>query len=105
MGGMRGGGASRMQVAVVKTDAGLKPRLVRTGLSNYDYVEVLDGLQEGESVVLFGVLDMQRQRDQMVSRVRQGAGGGLMGTGGGGAAGGARTGGGGAGAGGGGGGR
>jgi HlyD family secretion protein len=50
MGGMRGGGASRMQWRSVKTDSGLKPRIVRTGLSNYDYVEVLDGLQEGESV-------------------------------------------------------
>jgi HlyD family secretion protein len=75
---------SRRMVALVKSSGGLAPRLVRTGLTNYDYAEVLDGLQEGEQVVLLGVLEVQQQRDRTVSRVRERVGGGLPGTTGGG---------------------
>jgi HlyD family secretion protein len=94
--------ANRAQVAFVKTDAGLEPRVVRLGLSDFDYAEVLDGVKLGEQVVLLGVAEAQASRTQAQDRLRQRMGSGLPGapTGGGGG-GGARGGGGGGGGGGG----
>jgi hypothetical protein len=112
-GGAAGGGgaggqarASRAQVAFVKTDAGLEPRVVRLGLSDFDYAEVLDGVKLGEQVVLLGVAEAQASRTQAQDRLRQRMGSGVPGVptggGGGGAGGGGARGGGGGGAGGGG---
>jgi HlyD family secretion protein len=75
-----GRGSSRIQVAVVKTAGGLEPRTVRVGISDYEYTEVLSGLEEGDVVLMLGLVELQRQRDQMVSRVRERVGGGVTGT-------------------------
>jgi HlyD family secretion protein len=85
-GGGRGRG-SRAQVVVVKTKDGYAPRVVRVGISNYDYTEILQGVQEGEPVVLLGVVDLQQQRDDSMQRIRQRMGSGLPGQGGSGAGG------------------
>ena len=92
------GRANRAQVAFVKTGNGLDPRVVRLGLSDFDYAEVLDGLKEGEQVVLLGVAEAQAMRSQAQSRIRERMGSGVPGVpaaGGGGGAGGGRGGGGG----------
>ena len=104
-GGAGGGGgaggatgrASRAQVAFVKTDAGLEPRVVRLGLSDFDYAEVLSGVKLGEQVVLLGVAEAQASRTQAQDRLRQRMGSGVPGVpaGGGGARGGGGPGGGG----------
>jgi HlyD family secretion protein len=65
---------------VVKTAGGLEPRTVRVGISDYEYTEVLSGLEEGDVVLMLGLVELQRQRDQMVSRVRERVGGGVTGT-------------------------
>ncbi|HMI32102.1 MAG TPA: efflux RND transporter periplasmic adaptor subunit [Candidatus Limnocylindrales bacterium] len=96
-GGTGTGRANRAQVAFVKTEKGLEPRVVRLGLSDFDYAEVLDGLKEGEQVVLLGVAEAQATRAQTQSRLRERMGSGVPGVpgGGGGGAGGGRGGGGG----------
>jgi len=100
-GGFAGGGfgggarASRAQVVFVKTAKGIEPRAVRIGLSDFDYAEVLDGVQEGEQVVMLGVAEAQASREQTQQRIRQRVGSGPLGTPGGGGGGGARGGGGG----------
>jgi len=105
-GGFGGGGgaggagrASRAQVAFVKNERGLEPRVVRLGLSDFDYAQVLDGVKEGEQVVLLGVAEAQANRAQTQNRLRQRMGSGVPGVpgggGGGGGAGGGRGGGGG----------
>jgi HlyD family secretion protein len=104
-GAARGGGAqgraSRAQIAFVKTGTGIEPRVVRLGLSDFDYSEVLDGLKLGEQVVLLGVAEAQASRTQAQDRLRQRMGSGVPGVpAAGGGAGGARGGGGGAGGGG-----
>jgi HlyD family secretion protein len=83
------GRANRAQVAFVKTDAGLLPRVVRLGLSDFDFSEVLDGVKLGEQVVLLGVAEAQASRTQAQDRLRQRMGSGVPGApGGGGGAGG-----------------
>jgi len=70
-------GRGRAQFAVVKTEGGYSPRLVRVGLSDYDYAEILSGLAEGDQVVMLGVVEMQQQREEMSNRVRQRFGSGV----------------------------
>jgi HlyD family secretion protein len=100
-GGFGGGGTGSggPMIVFVKKDDSYAPRFVRLGISDFDYTEVLSGLQQGEQVALLGPAVLQAQREQLQSRVRAGTGGGLQqqqtpagGTGGGG---GGRTGGGG----------
>ena len=111
-GGAQGGGAGGAGAGAtgrggamfvfVKQGDKYSPRVVRLGVSDFDYTEILSGAQQGEQVALLGPAVLQAQRDQLQARVRAGAGGGLQqqttpaaGAGGAGGAGGARGGGGG----------
>ena len=86
-GGRRGGGggfggagrASRAQIAFVKTATGLEPRVVRLGLSDFDYAQVIDGVKLGEQVVLLGVAEAQATRAQTQQNIRQRMGSGVPG--------------------------
>jgi HlyD family secretion protein len=91
----RGGRGSRAQVVFVKTAKGLEPRVVKLGLTNFDYAEVVDGVREGEEVALLSVAQLQAQRNQQQNQIRQRMGGGVPGAPGAGGGGGARGGGGG----------
>ncbi|HYC53117.1 MAG TPA: efflux RND transporter periplasmic adaptor subunit [Gemmatimonadaceae bacterium] len=70
-----------------------EPRSVMLGAGNFDYTEVVSGLQEGEEVALLASLSLQAQRQQQTDRFRQNMGGGVPGMGGAPAGGGGRTGG------------
>lgn len=65
-------------IVFVKKDEKYSPRLVRVGISDFDYTEIVSGLQQGELVALLGPAVLQAQREQLQSRVRAGAGGGLQ---------------------------
>ena len=73
-----GGSSSGPMIVFVKKDDSYAPRLVRLGISDFDYTEVLSGLQPGEQVALLGPAVLQAQREQLQSRVRAGTGGGLQ---------------------------
>ena len=90
-GGSGSGGANRAQVVFVKTAKGIEPRLVRLGLSDFDWSEVISGVQEGDQVVLLGVAQAQAARTQQQANVRQRVGTMPGGLGGGGGTGGGRT--------------
>jgi len=62
----------------VKKDDHYSPRLVRVGISDFDYTEILSGVQQGEMVALLGPAVLQAQREQLQNRVRAGTGGGLQ---------------------------
>jgi HlyD family secretion protein len=70
-----GGGSGRgAQLVFVKTPQGFEPRLVRIGISDFDYAEVLGGVAEGDEVALLSVAEAQAKRQQDLSRARQRAG-------------------------------
>lgn len=50
------------------------PRMVRLGVSNFDYSEVLSGLQEGEQVAILNVAAMQASQQADMDRIRGRAG-------------------------------
>jgi HlyD family secretion protein len=62
----------------VKQGTKYSPRVVRLGVSDFDYTEVLNGVQLGEQVALLGPAVLQAQRDQLQARIRAGSGGGLQ---------------------------
>jgi HlyD family secretion protein len=74
--GAAGMGTRQAQVVFVKTPRGLGPRIVRLGISDFDYVQVVDGLEEGDEVALLSVAEVQakRQSDQAMFRQRMGSG-------------------------------
>jgi HlyD family secretion protein len=72
---------SRTRSAVVFVKAGetFEPRVVRLGLGNFDYTEVVSGLEEGDQVALLGAAAIQVARDSSNARFRQMTGGGMPG--------------------------
>lgn len=71
---------ARTALVFVETAPGrYEPRVVRLGASNYDYSEVLSGLNEGEKVALLAVGALQAKRDQQNDRFRSMTGGGMPG--------------------------
>jgi HlyD family secretion protein len=73
-----GGGRAGMQVVFVKKDGKYTPRVVRVGISDFDYTEILSGVNQGEQVALLGAALLQAQREQQQQRIRAGTGGGLQ---------------------------
>lgn len=76
--GSFGGGTGGPMFVFVKKGDKYSPRLVRVGISDFDYTEIVSGLQQGEMVALLGPAVLQAQREQLQSRVRAGTGGGLQ---------------------------
>jgi HlyD family secretion protein len=73
-----GGGSGGGMVVFVKKDEKYTPRLIRVGISDFDYTEILSGVQPGEQVALLGAAVLQAQREELQSRIRSRAGGGLQ---------------------------
>jgi HlyD family secretion protein len=46
------------------------PRVVRLGVGNFDYTEVVSGLKEGEQVALLAAAAMQAKREEQNNRMR-----------------------------------
>ena len=63
-------------VFVQKADSTWEPRLVRLGVADYDYTEVLSGVQEGERVALLSAAALQVQRQENNDRFKAMTGGG-----------------------------
>ena len=73
----RGGSGPRVRPALVFVAKGksFEPRSVMLGSGNFDYTEVVSGLQEGEQVALLTSLALQAQRQLQNDKMRQAVGG------------------------------
>jgi hypothetical protein len=67
--------AARPALVYVVSGTSFVPRVIRVGMSDLDYTEVVSGLQEGENVLLMTALAMQASRDSALARMRRGGGG------------------------------
>ena len=76
--GAAGTGRGGAMFVFVKTGDKYSARVVRLGVSDFDYSEIISGVRQGEQVALLGPAVLQAQRDQLQARVRAGAGGGLQ---------------------------
>ena len=85
------GRGGQTQIVFAKVAGGLAPRIVKLGLNNFDYAEILDGVKEGDQVALLSVAELQAQRTQNVNRIRQRMGSSMPGVGGAGRTGGGAT--------------
>jgi len=84
-GGAMGGrpsGDVRPAVVFVKGAKGPEPKFVLLGLSDWDYSEVIRGLEPGSEVYLISVARLKAQQNQFTNRMRERAGGGILGGGG-----------------------
>ncbi len=77
-GAARGGAArngARTGLVFVQKGEGWEARIVRLGVADYDYTEVLSGLEEGEQVALLSAVALQAQREANQDRMRAMTGG------------------------------
>jgi HlyD family secretion protein len=70
---------SRTGVVFVAANGTFAPKVVRLGAANFDYTEVLSGLEEGDQVALLATAAIQAARDSSNARFRQMTGGGMPG--------------------------
>lgn len=70
--GMGAGGRARGRTAMVFTvkDGKYTPKVVRLGVNNFDFSEVLSGLEEGEQVAILNVAAMQARQQSELDQMR-----------------------------------
>jgi len=78
-GGAQFGGGGTMNIVFTKKDGKFSPKMVRTGVSDFDYTEVVSGLVEGEQVALLAAAALEAQRQQRNERLRTSGPGALTG--------------------------
>jgi len=61
---------ARPSLVFVAENGTYKPRVVRLGVANFDYTEVVSGLKEGEQVALLAAAAMQAKREEQNNRMR-----------------------------------
>ncbi len=73
------GGGARPGVVFVQGANGPEPKAVLFGLADWDNTEVVSGLDENAEVYMISVARLQQQQQQYSARVRERAGGGILG--------------------------
>ncbi|MDQ6886707.1 MAG: efflux RND transporter periplasmic adaptor subunit [Gemmatimonadota bacterium] len=72
-------GRSRSGLVFVAENGTYTPRIVRLGVANFDYTEVVSGIKEGEQVAMLAAATLQAQRQQNLDRFKGMTGGGVPG--------------------------
>jgi HlyD family secretion protein len=80
LGGPRGGGSMPGQqrtgmVFVADTLGAFEPRFVTLGVNDWEFTEVIRGVEEGEQVVIISVARLQQSQQEFLDRIRERAGG------------------------------
>ncbi len=66
---------TRSAVVFVMSHGKPQPKLIRVGLNDWDYTEVLEGLNPGDSLAVIGAAQLQAQQQAFQNRIRNRAGG------------------------------
>jgi hypothetical protein len=77
--GRSAGGRRNSYIVFRLRSGGPGPVMVRTGLTDLDYVEVLDGLSESDTVIVLPSASLVASQEQMRERIERVTGGGLPG--------------------------
>jgi HlyD family secretion protein len=76
MGGMRSRGMGGRYIVFTLRDGKPVPVNIKTGLTDLDYVEVLDGLKEGDKVIMLPSASLVNSQKEMRDRMQRITGGG-----------------------------
>jgi HlyD family secretion protein len=68
--GAGAGSGRRPGIVFVRTPGGPEPRRVALGLSDWEFTEVLEGLEPGEKVLLVSVAQLQKRQQERSQRLR-----------------------------------
>ena len=63
----------------MKSATGIEPRRVKLGLSDFDFSQVTSGVEEGEQVVMLGLVQAQAARVKQQAKAREKAAGSMPG--------------------------
>ena len=74
-GGARFGGRRNSYIVFVLRDGKPTPVMIRTGLTDLDYVEVLDGLTESDTVIVLPSASLVASQEEMRQRIERMTGG------------------------------
>jgi HlyD family secretion protein len=69
-------GPTGRYIVFVKAGARIEPRWIRTGLTDLDYSEVLEGLEQGDSVLVLPSASLIESQQEMRERINRVTGGG-----------------------------
>ena len=61
---------SRAVVFVVAADGTIEPRGVMIGLSDFNFTEIVSGLEEGDLIAIIGAADLRASQDRMRNQGR-----------------------------------
>jgi HlyD family secretion protein len=80
LGGPRGGGSQPGQqrtgiVFVTNETGGFEPRFLTLGVNDWEFTEVIRGVEEGDQVVIISVARLQQSQQEFLDRMRERAGG------------------------------
>ena len=62
--------ARRAVVFVMAEDGTIEPRAVMIGLNDWDFTEVVRGLEEGEQIAIVGAAQLRASQDEFLDRIR-----------------------------------
>ena len=60
----------RAVVFVMAEDGTIEPRAVMIGLNDWDFTEVVSGLEEGEQIAIVGAAQLRASQDEFLDRIR-----------------------------------
>jgi len=60
----------RAVVFVMAEDATIEPRAIMIGLNDWDFTEVVSGLEEGELIAIVGAAQLRASQDEFLNRIR-----------------------------------
>lgn len=74
-GGEAASGETRPGVVFIRTATGIEPRAVVLGVNDWEFTEVISGLDGGEEAVLISVAQLQRAQEEFSQQMRERMGG------------------------------